>query len=125
MFTYRLGLLGFLLWTSTQALAADHCIVLQHHHISEEILGVTGVTPALLQQHLDYLLVSGQKVLTLQDIVDTLKNDTELPENCVAPIIDHAHLSAYTEVFHARGDTPSRSPCASAPRRWTGTNRHI
>ena len=95
----RLGLLSALLVASVQADAADHCVVLQYHHISEETPGVTSVTPDLFQQHLDYLLVNNHKVLALEDVVETLKEGGKLPDRCVALTIDDAYLSTYTEAY--------------------------
>ena len=99
MSLFRLGLLSALFVASVQANAADHCVVLQYHHISEETPGITSVTPELFQQHLDYLLVNGHNVLALEDVVATLKDGGELPDRCVALTIDDAYLSAYTEAF--------------------------
>ena len=47
---------GLLLLTGFVANAADHCVVLQYQHISDETPGVTSVSPDLFQDHLDFLL---------------------------------------------------------------------
>ena len=95
----RLGLLSALFVAAAHANAADHCVVLQYHHINEETPGITSVTPELFQQHLDYLLVNDYQVVALEDVVETLRSDGELPDRCVALTIDDAYLSAYTEAF--------------------------
>ena len=95
----RLGLFCALIIAAVQAKAADHCVVLQYHHISEETPGITSVTPDLFQQHLDYLLVNKYEVLAVEDVVETLKDGGELPDRCVALTIDDAYLSSYTEAF--------------------------
>ena len=99
MSIFRLVLLSALFMAGFQAHAADHCVVLQYHHISEETPGITSVTPELFQRHLDYLLSNEHKVLALEDVVETLKSGGELPDRCVALTIDDAYLSAYTEAY--------------------------
>ncbi len=79
--------------------AADHCVVLQYHHISEETPGITSVMPELFQQHLDYLLRHDHAVLPLEDVITALKVGEPLPERCVALTIDDAYVTAYTEAF--------------------------
>lgn len=81
------------------ALASDHCVVLQYHHISEDTPGITSVTPDQFQQHLDYLLQNEHTVMPLEDVITALKIGIELPEKCVALTIDGAYISAFTEAF--------------------------
>lgn len=88
-----------LLGVCGSSFAADHCVVLQYHHINEETPGITSVTPEQFQQHLDYLLTHEHAVMPLVDVVNRLKNGDDLPEKCVALTIDDAYLSAYTEAF--------------------------
>ena len=90
--------LAGLLFTAV-ADAADHCVVLQYHHISEDTPGITSVTPEQFQQHLDYLLVHDHVVLPLAEVVAALRDGSELPERCVALTIDDAYISAYSEAF--------------------------
>lgn len=79
--------------------AADHCVVLQYHHISEDTPGITSVTPEQFQQHLNYLLQNDHVVLPLEEVVSALNSGTALPEKCVALTIDDAYVSAYHEAF--------------------------
>ena len=66
------------------AVAADHCVVLQYHHISEDTPGITSVTPEQFQEHLDYLLAHDHVVMPLEDVITALKTGEDLPERCVA-----------------------------------------
>jgi peptidoglycan/xylan/chitin deacetylase (PgdA/CDA1 family) len=79
--------------------AADHCVVLQYHHVGEDTPGITSVTPEQFQQHLDYLHANGHVVLAFEEVVAALRDDAELPDKCVALTIDDAYLSTYTEAF--------------------------
>lgn len=77
------------------ARAADHCVVLQYHHVSETTPGITSVTPEQFQQHLDYLHRNNYRVMALEEVITALKTDKPLPERCVALTIDDAYDSAY------------------------------
>lgn len=82
-----------------QSHAAEHCVVLQYHHVSEETPGITSVSPAQFQQHLDYLKDNKYNVLALPEVVSQLKQGKSLPDLCVALTIDDAYQSAYTEAW--------------------------
>ena len=79
--------------------AAQHCVVLQYHHVSGDTPGITSVTPEQFQQHLDYLHEHRFHVLPLSEVVGRLKARQELPDDCVALTIDDAFVSAYTEAW--------------------------
>lgn len=79
--------------------AANHCVILQYHHISDETPGITSVSPALFQQHLDFLLKNDHVVMPLEEVITSLKIGIDLPEKCVALTIDDAYVSAYTEAY--------------------------
>lgn len=92
------ALLGMLLLTAGVH-AADHCVVLQYHHVSEETPGITSVTPEQFQQHLDYLADHDYTVMAIEDVVDALEAGTDLPERCVSLTIDDAYVSTYSEAY--------------------------
>ena len=93
-------LLAVLLLLVSGALqAAEHCVVLQYHHFSEDTPAVTSVTPERFDKHLDYLKNNGFTVLPLRDVVDALKHRRELPDRCVSLSVDDAYVSVYTNAF--------------------------
>jgi peptidoglycan/xylan/chitin deacetylase (PgdA/CDA1 family) len=92
-------LAGLLLLAVFDAGAADHCVVLQYHHISDETPGVSSVSPELFQRHLDFLLQNNHAVMPLEEVITALKIGIELPEKCVALTIDDAYVSAFTEAY--------------------------
>ena len=90
---------GLVLLAGFAADAADHCVVLQYHQISDETPGVTSVSPELFQQHLDFLLRNDHVVMPLEEVITALKIGIEMPEKCVALTIDDAYVSAFTEAY--------------------------
>ena len=93
------ALFAALLLFSLFTFAAEHCVVLQYHHVSEETPGITSVTPGQFQQHLDYLHEHSFHVMPLSEVVNKLKAREALPDDCVALTIDDAFISAYTEAW--------------------------
>lgn len=79
--------------------AAEHCVILQYHHFSEQTPRVTSVTPAEFDAHLDYLRKGGFKVLPLQTVVDALRSGKPLPERCISLTVDDAYDSVYQVAF--------------------------
>ena len=84
-------------WTLAQA--ADHCVVLQYHHFSDDTPAITSVTLAQFDDHLDYLKSNDFNILPLRDVVTALKNNSPLPERCVSLTVDDAYDSVYTNAF--------------------------
>lgn len=79
--------------------AAEHCVVLQYHHVSDNTPGITSVTPQQFQNHLDYLYKEGFAVMRLSEVVERMAARQPLPENCVSLSIDDAYRSAYEEAW--------------------------
>lgn len=84
---------------SADAGAAEHCVILQYQHISDTTPGVSSVTPAQFQEHLNYLLVNEYAVTPLEEVVTALKTGIALPDKCVALTVDGGYVSAYQEAF--------------------------
>lgn len=88
------------------ALAAQHCVVLQYHHVAEDTPGITSVTPAQFAAHLDYLQEKQYQVLALREVVDAIVARKPLPEGCVAITFDDAYRSIHDTAWpmlRARG----------------------
>lgn len=97
-FRYSPCAVAFLAVSATAG-AAQHCVILQYHHVSVDTPSITSVTPGQFQQHLDYLHKHSFHVLPLSEVVSKLATREELPDNCVSLTIDDAFNSAYTEAW--------------------------
>ncbi len=65
------------------SMADDHPVILLYHHVSEETPASTSVSPAVFDQHLEYLAQHNFTVLPLGEIMLALQNDQPLPEKTI------------------------------------------
>lgn len=79
----------------TSVSAADSAVLLMYHRFGEDQYPTTSVTLEQFDAHLQELKSGDYTVLPLMQIVETLQNGGELPENTVAITIDDAHASLY------------------------------
>lgn len=89
------GLILTLLLVCVPVQAANHCVILQYHHFSDDTPRITSVTLEQFDDHLDYLKHNDFNVMALRDVVTALEHKQELPDRCVSLTVD----DAYTSVF--------------------------
>ncbi len=94
---FALSFLVFLI--SIEVQAAEHCVILQYHHFSDDTPAITSVTPEQFDNHLAYLKNNHFNVLPLREVVYALKNSRELPDRCVSLTVDDAYVTVYTNAF--------------------------
>jgi len=76
-------------------MAADSAVLLMYHRFGEDQYPTTSVSLEQFKAHLHELKTGGYTVLPIVEIVETLKQGGDLPENTVAITIDDAHASLY------------------------------
>jgi peptidoglycan/xylan/chitin deacetylase (PgdA/CDA1 family) len=69
------------------------CVVLLYHHFSDSTPQSTSISPALFEQHLQYIQNNNFKVLTVSNLIKKLKNNEKLPNKCVVLTADDAYTS--------------------------------
>ena len=77
----------------------DHAVILMYHHVDDSTPVSTSVSPALFEEHLDYLDRHGFKVWPLPAVIDSLRSGASLPDSVVAITFDDGYRSVYTEAF--------------------------
>ncbi len=80
-------------------LAANHCVILQYHHFSEQTPRSTSVTPTQFKNQLEYLSQNDFSVMSLRDVALSLYHQLELPDKCVSLSVDDAYLSVYQNAY--------------------------
>ena len=90
-------LLTLFVFSTSQA--DDHAVALIYHHVSKDTPALTSVSPAVFEQHLDYLAEHKFNIWPLSRILDALDKGRNLPANTVAITFDDAYRSIYTEAF--------------------------
>lgn len=82
-----------------EAKAAEHCVILQYHHFSDDTPAITSVTLEQFDNHLAYLKDNGFNILPLREVVHAFKHSNPLPDRCVSLTVDDAYVSVYTNAF--------------------------
>lgn len=78
--------------------SANSCVVLLYHHFSDTTPKSTSISPALFEQHLQYLQENNFKILALDKMLSALKNQT-LPDKCVVLTADDAYQSIASNAY--------------------------
>lgn len=97
----RLLVLFMLLVCLVPVQAAQSCVVLQYHHVSNDTPAITSVTPVQFNEHIDYLKTNNFTVMPLRKVVAALVNKTRLPDKCVSLTVDDAYASVYQNAWPA------------------------
>jgi len=88
-----LGLFGF------SVHAAQQAVILQYHHVDSGTPASTSITPALFDEHIQYIRENGYTVWPLDDAVDAVRHNKLLPDKAIVITIDDAYQSVYTEIY--------------------------
>jgi biofilm PGA synthesis lipoprotein PgaB len=94
---FYIPLLMLFVFSTSQA--DDHAVALIYHHVSKDTPALTSVSPAVFEQHLDYLAEHKFNIWPLSRILDALDKGNDLPTNTIAITFDDAYGSVYTEAF--------------------------
>lgn len=78
------------------ALPTKAAVILQYHHVSETLPRVTSVTEDEFEQHMAYLKTHQFNVLPLDEVVQAIKNKTQLPAKTVAITFDDGYKNNFT-----------------------------
>ncbi|UAA38875.1 polysaccharide deacetylase family protein [Paraneptunicella aestuarii] len=70
--------------------AKSQAVILQYHHVSNDMPPSTSVTPEVFSEHLQYI-AENYTVLPLQKVIEALQKDSPLPDNAVAITFDDGY----------------------------------
>tara|TARA_Y100000814_G_scaffold292040_1_gene269739 strand:- start:408 stop:1460 length:1053 start_codon:yes stop_codon:yes gene_type:complete len=99
------ALLGiiFVIFLPNIAIAADnidsHGVILVYHHVSTSTPPSTSISPEDFRKHLDYLLQNDFNVIPLDQMLETLQTEGQLPEKAIAITFDDGYISIYDTAF--------------------------
>jgi poly-beta-1,6-N-acetyl-D-glucosamine N-deacetylase len=99
MYLIRYCLPIFFLLITTSASAANHCVILQYHHFSDQTPRSTSITREQFAEQLNYLAENDFKVMALRDVAISLYHQLELPDKCVSLSVDDAYISVYETAY--------------------------
>jgi len=93
------GLFILLVTSPFIALAANHAVILEYHHVGNDTPPSTSVSPEDFDKHLNYLEDNNFQVWPLTKVIAHLKNNLEIPDKCVVITMDDGYKSVYTEAW--------------------------
>ena len=83
----------------TRADVPDHAVIFMYHHVSDTAPVATSVSPALFEEHLEYLEKHDFRVWDLARVVRSLRSGETLPDSVVVFTFDDGYRSVYSEAF--------------------------
>ena len=96
LFTYDIFKIKF---SYAQNITRDSATIIMYHKFGESNFPSTNVTLNQFEEHLKLLTNGNYNVISLNEIVNTLKQGKNLPDRTVAITIDDAYLSVYNEAY--------------------------
>jgi len=93
---------GFLnLYSSLRTRINPLCWVLMYHHISDQLVGqmLSNVSPRLFEKQIKYLLSRNFKVISLTQLVESLKGNSTLPPKSVVITFDDGYKNNYIYAY--------------------------
>lgn len=73
-----------------------HVPVLMYHHISEENIGDTVISPERFREHMQAICAAGYHTVSVQELYDYVYCGTPLPENPICITLDDGYSSNYS-----------------------------
>ena len=93
---------GFLdLYCSLRTRIKPLCWVLMYHHISEQLVGqpLSNVSPRLFEKQIKFLLSRDFKVISLTQLVESLKGNSPLPPHSVVITFDDGYKNNFLHAY--------------------------
>lgn len=79
--------------------AAENGVILQYHHVDSGTPASTSISVRDFEKHLRYLKDNDFTVIRLDRMIETLRNQQEIPDKSVAITFDDGYLSIYEKAF--------------------------
>jgi len=79
--------------------AAEHGVIVLYHHVADDTPPSTTISPSDFRRHLEFLRDNEFNVMPLDEMVESLRNQMEVPDKSVAITFDDGYISIYREAF--------------------------
>jgi len=81
------------------AQAAEHGVIALDHHVAEDTPPSTTISPENFRQHLEFLRDNDFNLMALDQMLEALRNQQDIPDKSVAITFDDGYLSIYQQAF--------------------------
>ena len=79
--------------------AAESGVIVLYHHVATNTPSSTSISPEGFRAHLEYLRDNQFNVVRLDTLIETLKNQRQLPDRTISITFDDGYISIYEEAF--------------------------
>ena len=79
--------------------AAESGVIVLYHHVATNTPSSTSISPEDFRAHLEYLRDNQFNVVRLDTLIESLKNQRQLPDRTISITFDDGYISIYEEAF--------------------------
>lgn len=99
LFAYNLNGVIDVIQVSNQTTSDPLVPIIMYHHVKSSQPGKDSITQSEFESDLKYLQKNNYNTITMQDLIDYVYNDKELPDNPIILSFDDGLLSTYLNVY--------------------------
>lgn len=99
LFAYNLNGIADAIQVSNKTTSEPLVPIIMYHHVKSSQPGKDSITQSEFEDDLKYLQKNNYNTITMQDLIDYVYNDGELPENPIILSFDDGLLSTYLNVY--------------------------
>ena len=90
----KIAVLFFFLSITFNSFAA---VILQYHHVSDDTPSSTSISPLQFEAHMQYLADNSFRVVSLSELMNSIRKQQPIPDKTVAITFDDAYLDILTQ----------------------------
>lgn len=99
LFAFNLNGIADAIQVSNKTTSEPLVPIIMYHHVKSSQPGKDSITQSEFEDDLKYLQKNNYNTITMQDLIDYVYNDGELPENPIILSFDDGLLSTYLNVY--------------------------
>lgn len=99
LFAYNLNGIAKAIQVSNKTTSDPFVPIIMYHHVKNSQPGKDSITLSEFENDLKYLERNNYNTITMEDLIDYVYNDKELPENPIILSFDDGLLSTYLNVY--------------------------
>lgn len=95
-FVNKVWLVLIFILTNMISFQGSTAVILQYHHVHDKTPASTSISPLQFEAHMQYLADNSFRVVSLSELVNSIKKQAPIPDKTVAITFDDAYLDILT-----------------------------